>query len=495
MNYAVSAGHELTLFAAEEILKTGGNGVDAAIAAYWMSFLSEPCMASAGAGGFAVIGADNQATKMIDFFCQTPQVKKPADQYHFYPVTIDFGPSTEDFYIGRGSSGVPGAIAGIYKMHEAYATMPMKDLASIAMTKAKEGIALNTFQHYDINLLSEIFLQDPKGRSLFFDGDQVKQKGSIIKMLGYADFLETLVIEGPDLFYKGEIAQSITSGYNHSGSSLSMVDFEKYEARIVDVLSIPFKSFQLEMASGPSVGGYILSAYLSFFEGLSRNLNLGSQDHFLALQKVNGKLHLLKNDIPRLIQTLKEELNIELPQVDLNINTRGTSHFNVLDKDGMAVALTTSIGEGNGYFIEGTDMQMNNMLGEGALLPNGYHSWIPNQRLRSMMTPTIIRESGKIKMITGTGGAGRIPFVLAQSIINALHFDLPIEDAVNFPKLYFDGETINVEEGFDFPYLENTKVWPQGSLYFGGTHSILVHNNHLSAVGDKRRYGVASANN
>ncbi len=494
MAYAISAGHEETLSAAQLILDSGGNAVDAAIAAYWMSFLAEPCMASAGAGGFAIIGLPDGTSKMIDFFCQTPGHKLATDQYDFYPITVDFGPSTEDFYIGTGSSAVPGAIAGIYKMHEIYGTMPMKDLAQIAIDKSKEGIAMNTFQNYDLNLLSDIFRESPKGQELFFDGEKAKEVGAIIKMPAYADFLESLIIEGKDLFYKGEVSELITSKSKRPGSSLSREDFENYEARVLDVLSIPFGEYTLETACGPSVGGYILCSYLSQFTAQKIH-PLASSDHFKSLTKVNKTLDNLKDDLDALIVHFRENFGIQLPPVDLNNNTRGTSHFNILDDSGMAVALTTSIGEGNGYFIEGTDMQMNNMLGEGALLPNGYHSWVPNQRLRSMMTPTIIRQNGAIKMITGTGGAGRIPFVLAQTIINALVYNLPVDEAIIFPKMYYDGKIINTELGFDINPSEEIKIWPEPSLYFGGTHSIVRSGSHYSAAGDPRRYGVAFAKN
>jgi gamma-glutamyltranspeptidase/glutathione hydrolase len=114
MNYALSGGHKKTLEAAQTILDIGGNAVDAAIAAYLVSFIAEPCMASIGAGGFAMVNDGNQI-KVIDFFCQTPIHKKKISQQNFYPVTIDFGNTKEDFHIGKGAIATPGAIAGVYK--------------------------------------------------------------------------------------------------------------------------------------------------------------------------------------------------------------------------------------------------------------------------------------------------------------------------------------------------------------------------------------------
>ena len=136
MNYALSGGHKKTIEAAEIILKQGGNAVDAAIAAYLVSFVAEPCMASLGAGGFALIN-DKEQIKVVDFFCQTPIKKMRIPQQDFYPVTVDFGRTTEDFHVGKGSIAVPGALAGIYKMHELYGTTPLKQLIPISANSSE----------------------------------------------------------------------------------------------------------------------------------------------------------------------------------------------------------------------------------------------------------------------------------------------------------------------------------------------------------------------
>ena len=206
MNYALSGGHKKTIEAAEIILNQGGNAVDAAIAGYLVSFVAEPCMASLGAGGFAIINNKEQI-KVIDFFCQTPIQKKRITQQEFYPVTVDFGRTTEDFHVGKGSIAVPGALAGIYKMHELYGSIPIKQLIEPALLWSKEGIALDHFQAYDFNLLKEIFALDPNMKHIYFNNDgTLKKEGDLIKMESYNDFLDVLSHEGRDLFYKGEIA-------------------------------------------------------------------------------------------------------------------------------------------------------------------------------------------------------------------------------------------------------------------------------------------------
>ncbi len=496
MKYSISAGHEETLRAAKEVLLSGGNAVDAAIAAYWMSFLSEPCMASAGAGGFALVNVPNQGIEMVDFFCQTPMTKKVESRLDFYPVTIDFGPTTEDFHVGLGSMATPGAISGMYAMHEKWGSIPMKELASQAVRSAKEGIALNTFQALDLELLKDIFSISPRGREIFFNQEITKKEGELIQMPYLADFLESMALEGSDLFYKGEIARKLVFDCQENGGTLALEDLANYKTIFREPLSFHWKEYEVYTTNYPSSGGIILAALLKTIESkLSKELRINSKEHFDLLLEVNQLIHSLKDNDTELINYLKTNFHIISEDENSNLNTQGTSHFNIVDKNGMAVALTTSIGEGCGYFIEGTDMQMNNMLGEAALLPNGFHSWQENSRLRSMMTPTMVRKQNDLVFVTGTGGAGRIPFMLAQTILNTLHFNLPLYKAVHSPKLYFDGSELNAENGFDHEYSGpiNFKEWNGKSLYFGGTHSIILSNESSEAVGDERRYGVGES--
>ena len=493
MKYSISAGHEETLAAAKEILLAGGNAVDAAIAAYLMAFVAEPCMASAGAGGFALVQQANGGINMVDFFCQTPIQKIKEADLEFYPINVDFGPTTEDFYVGMGSMATPGAISGIYAMHQRWGTMPMPMLAAQAIDKAKHGLALNTFQAIDLLLLKDIFSISPRSREIFFNGDEIKKEGDKIYMPELADFLDNLSKEGSDLFYKGEIAQQIVNDGKELGGSLTLADLSNYQTIFRKPMSFHWNNYEVFTTAYPSSGGAILAAFLKRFEQkTSRRIQHNSSEHFDTLVSVNQFVNTIKDNDADIQQYLKQEFDIQTKALNKNSNTSGTSHFNIVDKNGMAVALTTSIGEGCGYFIEGTDMHMNNMLGEGALLPNGFHSWIENARLRSMMTPTMVKKEQDLCLVTGTGGAGRIPFMLAQTIINTLHFGLPLEAAIHAPKLYFDRNELNAEKGFDYQLQEEFKFkeWNDPSLYFGGTHSVKIYQDYVEAIGDRRRFGI-----
>ena len=343
-------------------------------------------------------------------------------------------------------------------------------------------------------MLNDIFSISEKGREIFFTEDGVGlQEGQKIKMPHFADFLDVLSIEGPDLFYKGEIAQKLDEEFRNNGGNLRYEDLTEYKAEVRKPLSFDWGQYHIHTTPSPSAGGSIIAAFLmTFLKEVHQVPSLLSQEHYQKLKKVFTDVNAVKDDSNLLSEYLEKEFGINSPQIKTQHKWNGTSHFNIVDNNGMAVALTTSIGEGCGYFIPGTDMQLNNMLGESALLPKGFHSWTPNTRLRSMMTPTMVFDNDeKLRLVTGSGGAGRIPFAIAQVIINHIIYDIPIEAAVQLPRLHIHQDSINIENGYNLADNFEGKIWNKQSLFFGGVHSIAVKKESYFATGDQRRKGVA----
>lgn len=490
--YAISGGHQLTIDAAENILSSGGNAVDAAISAYWMCMVAEPFMASAGAGGFAMIREPNRKTTAVDFFCQTPKSKLNANDLEFFPITVDFGSTTEDFYVGMGSVAVPGAIAMLFELHNRWATIPMKELIQPAITMSKQGVVLDPFQSYECELLESIYKLSATGQRLFVNPDgSIKSEGERVTMNNFASFAEAIASEGPDLFYRGEISDKISKLCSERGGHLNRNDFEQYQVNISQPFLYKWNDYIIHSNPFPSVGAMILAAILKDIEQAELwNEEFLSNSHLNSLKHIVKSNYEVKQDLTSLLSKLA---NFDIPITNPDYKAHkwgGTSHFNIVDRDGMAVSLSTSIGEGCGTFIEGTDMQLNNMLGELALLPNGLHSWEKDVRLQSMMCPTIVTDDNQnLQMLIGSGGAGRIPFAMAQTINNHIGYGLNLQKAIASPRIIYDGSQFQIESGFeknDVDELDN--YWNAGSLYFGGTHAISVLND-IQASGDQRRYG------
>ncbi|MEM6964473.1 MAG: gamma-glutamyltransferase, partial [Bacteroidota bacterium] len=335
MPQAISAGHEITLAVAKEILQNKGNAFDAAIAAHYAMFITEPCMASAGGSGFALTRTEEGETRFFDFFCQTPLSKKISD-LDFYPVLIHFGSDSEEFHIGLGSAAVPGSIAGLFALHKKYGSIPMRDLVAPATQLAKEGVALNDFQAYDLELLYPIFSQSETGRRIFFNDKNPKQKGETIQMPQMADFLDFIAREGERGFYHGEIAKVIAQNSTESGGFLTRADFEKYQVNLLDPLKIQYKNHHVHLPNGPSKGGAMMAIMLS-----EVHREVGSLATAIEKTQIIQREEKLSEQMDKIFPPHNFRLQ---PSVSSN---RGTSHFNILDRWGNAISFTCTIGEGS----------------------------------------------------------------------------------------------------------------------------------------------------
>jgi len=477
---AISAGHEITLAVAQEILQAKGNAFDAAIAAHLAMFITEPCMASAGGNGFALAKPVNQPVRFFDFFCQTP-IQKRLENIDFFPVVINFGNESEEFHVGLASAAVPGSIAGIYAMHKHYGSIPMKELVQPAMQLAKDGIKMNWFQSYDLALLEPIYKLDESVHDIFLKNGSIIKEGDQLKMPGMADFLEFIAHEGERGFYHGEIARIIAADSKVRGGFLTRQDFENYQVNVSDPFTIPFKNKQIHLPNGPSKGGAAMALMLA---------QIGEENQALALA-IKKAQEQISNEAG-----IKTNVDKLYPHSNFNLNpsassNKGTSHFNIVDAQGNAVALTSSIGEGCGYFIPGTNMQLNNMLGEIFLLPNGAHSWTPNTRLHSMMTPTMVTDlEGNLNFVAGSGGASRIPYAIGQVVHHIYAQGKNLRKATEEPRFHFQDELFQVEKGGEWSHQNlRANIWKEDGIYFGGVHSIKLKEGRIEAMGDERRRG------
>ena len=485
MAYAISAGHEETLASAKLILDNGGNAFDAAIAAAFTMFISEPCMASAGAGGFAMVRKQGEPVRMLDFFTQTPIAKPTLDKRDFYPIQVDFGNEIEEFHVGLASVATPGIIKGIFELYNNYASLPLKDLIFPAKELAKNGVIMNTFQNIDLELLDVIIKEDPSMKSVFFkkNGDPL-DVGERLIMPNLYNFLDMLELEGQREFYHGDISRIVDQVSRERGGYIRRQDFEKYNAEWRKPIQMEAFGHSVYMPNGPSLGGGLMALLL---ESYDRHKNwieatIDIRQDFESISSIQGGMN---SRLP----------NLNYKSLDGPASTKGTSHFNIIDKEENVISFSCSIGEGCGYFIPGTDMQLNNMMGESFLLPDGFHSWKEDARLHSMMTPTLVYDKKDVfKYAGGSGGAGRIPYMIAQTLGGLLEYNLDLESAINNPRAYLMHGTVHLESGLSkslVPSQYSIQEWEDRSLFFGGVHSLAKDiEGRLEAFGDPRRYGV-----
>ena len=508
---AIACGHPETAKAAELILREGGNAFDAILAAHFMACVVEPVLASLGGGGFLLAHHQDRPDVIYDFFAQTPHVPLPKGQLDFHPIHADFGTTTQEFHIGLASVATPGAIKGVFKIHEDLGTIPIKDLAQPAIEAARAGVIVNAFQAYILDVVSPIFSATSESQQQYqslIHPQSLITEGERLQQAHFADFLETLVIEGCDLFYQGEIAQIICNLTTRGGGQLTLQDLSNYQVILRDPVRMQYKNHLVLTNPPPSCGGSLIAFALNLLEHFHIGKHgFGSQLHLLALAEAMRLTNEARFEA--LLQSPRETALLRLLDADLLQQYRqkiannlramhGTTHMSVMDSMGNVASMTVSNGEGCGHVIPDTGIMLNNMLGEQDLNPDGFFRWPANQRMTSMMAPTLVVSSQGRKVCLGSGGSNRLRTAILQVLINIIDFEKNLHDAVNHPRIHFENDLLSVEPGFEPLELQplrqryiNHKLWEQKNLFFGGVHAVTEHNGKFDGAGDQRRGGVA----
>lgn len=531
----VSAGHEKTAEAGAMIFELGGNAFDAAVAASFMACVVEPTLTSLGGGGFLLAheanGLAGHENTLFDFFTQTPgcrteqsqprQSQPEKGQLDFYPIEANFGDSIQEFHIGLASMAVPGVLAGLLAVHKKLGRLPLKAVVEPAVNCARSGLQVSGFQGYCYELLHPILLATEAARTIYAPNGSLLKSGEKLCMPEFADTLEYLAGLGDEAalraFYEGEIAQSVVRDCQAGGGFLSLEDFQRYEVIERSPLSINYRGVQMLTNPPPSAGGSLIAFCLELLDrhDLSQ-MTFGSVEHLTLLSQAmrwtnEARRSHLDNALfdPDIAEKfLAADLIDKYDQPLQALMNQGsnrwgsTTHISVMDDEGNAASITTSNGEGSSYVIPGTQIMMNNMLGEEDLNPSGFHQWPLDQRMSSMMAPTLILKGGKPQLALGSGGSNRIRTAILQVISNILDFGLPLAAAVEAPRIHWENGVFHLEPGLptdrqDDALLHSAPLgtdsvlhWQQSNMFFGGVHTVgLNASGALQGAGDPRRSG------
>lgn len=507
---AIAAGHPLTAEAGIEMLQQGGNAFDAAIAAALAACVTESTLTSVAGGGFLLAHAASGDSKLFDFFSQTPRHKRSASEIDFYPIEADFGDTTQEFHIGLGSMAVPGVLAGLGEVHRQLGTLPLAVIAEPAIRYAKRGVSVDKFCAFCIQILHPILQATPHSRAIYAPDGDLLAIGDTLRLPDFANTLEFLVEEGFEAFYHGDIAQQIARDCHEQGGYLTCDDLSQYQVIERPVLQVAYRDRTLLTNPPPSSGGTLIAFALKLLAHTDLSPDeFGSADHLANLAQVMRLTNLARRDgydarlyEPDVAQRFLADAHLAeyLSQMETACNKWGsTTHISVMDDAGNAASITTSNGEGSSYVIPGTGIMMNNMLGEEDLNPNGFHQWQPNQRISSMMAPSILLKNGRPEAVLGSGGSNRIRTAILQVISNLVDFQLPIEEAVYAPRVHWERGQFHLEPPLQIDASsEKTRFadeelihWSQRSMFFGGVHAVTrTTDGEFHGIGDERRGGA-----
>ncbi|MFP4209432.1 MAG: gamma-glutamyltransferase [Wenzhouxiangella sp.] len=501
--WRIATGHAQTTQAARDVLDGGGNAADAAVAAALAACLAEPLLASLGGGGHALVQRDGQAPQALDFFAQTPRLRRSGD-LDFFPIIGNFGPDTQEFHVGMASIATPGVVAGLFALHERHGRLPVRELVAPAVRLGREGLTLNKVQAFTLAILEPIVRATDPGARVFGLADKtapLPTEGEPLRNAELADFLEALGEEGSAFFYQGEAARRLARDSVEQGGHLRLEDLSGYRARWRRPLRWRYRDAVLWSTPPPAFGGIMLAlACQRLALHLGPRDGFGSPAHLQALCLAMAESEDLRAQLeqPRLLASDRalRAAFAGLSGQSHQVSRRGTTHISIDDGRGLAVALTLSNGEASGYVIPETGIIMNNMLGEEDLNRSGFHNWPTNRRLASMMAPTIIRR-GEHRYLLGSGGSNRIRTALAQVICNLIDFGMDLRSAVNAPRIHLERGHLSVELAEAWPpeaqdwlmtHFRGARAWPERNLFFGGVHAA----GPDSAAADSRRGGHAA---
>ena len=430
MQGAIAAGNRVTAEAGARVLADGGNAIDACIAAAFTAAVTEGPLTGPAGGGFLLAWFEGEVT-VLDCFFAAP--RQPLGEIE--DLTVNFGDSTQSYHIGEGSVAVPGLVAGLEEAHRRFGSMPWPELVEPAIELAGHGLDASEVQLFLHLILTGILQRDDGGRRIYGVPERIET----------ADFvptLERLRDAGSDAVTEliPELADDIAA----------------YRVTTPEPLRARVGAFEVLTTPAPSRGGAIVAVAL---ERLAAAATLGERARALR--------HGYESAPP--------------------LAVAGTTHISVIDADGNAAALSSTLGAGSGIFRGGT--QLNNMLGELDVV--GHVPNAPGERLASMMTPTLVLEHGRPRLALGSAGSVRLAGAIAQVADTVLR-GVPVEEAIDRPRIHVDGDILHLEDGLLEDDLEGWKTvrWAGRNLYFGGVAAVeRCADGSLAAAGDPRRGG------
>ncbi|HJQ48909.1 MAG TPA: gamma-glutamyltransferase [Gaiellaceae bacterium] len=455
MKGALAAGHPLTAGAGADVLRAGGNAVDACIAAAAVSWICESPLTGLGGGGFLLVHlAGDAEPHLLDFFVAVPQAPAPADE--LIELVVDFGDSQQIFYTGSASVAVPGTGLGLWEAHRRWGSMPWTELLAPAARLARDGVVLDEPQAYLHEILDSLLRHSPEGDALYGPG-RALGVGERFAIPELAETLDRIAAEGPECLYHGELAERIAAHV-----PVTLEDLAVYHVIEREPLAVRYRGGVLWTNPPPSSGGRLLAVGLDA---------LGDAE----------------------VEPLSVAKAMEAQEAALRAgNIGGTTHISVVDGEGNAVSLSCSLGSASGIVVPGIGLHLNNMLGESHLTGEPR----PGERLMSLMAPSVLQQDGRARLVLGSAGSRRLHGAILQVVANVAGRGLGVNEAVEAPRMHVEAGIVHCEDAAAGDEIEAAGYpvvrWRERNLFFGGVSAVEIRaDGSLAAAGDPRRGGAA----
>uniref|UniRef100_A0A1A7XQA0 Gamma-glutamyltransferase 5 n=1 Tax=Iconisemion striatum TaxID=60296 RepID=A0A1A7XQA0_9TELE len=437
-----------------DILKQGGSAVDGAIAALLCTFIMNPQSAGIGGGSIFTVMDSSGEVKIINSRETVPS-----------QVGSDLLKSCS-VQIGSKWIGVPGEIRGYEKAHKLYGKLPWADLFQPTIQLARGGFPVPPVQGEYLPYIPDEIMTQPL-RKLYSDKNgNLLKTGETVKFEKLADTLEIIANNGADSFYSGKIAEDLIRDVQEAGGKLTLEDLASYNVTVTDAWTVPIGEYQMYIPPPPA-GGAILSLILNIMTG----------NHIRSLIS-NDRTH-----------------DHQYYNISSYLDNLGTTHVSVLDEDGSAVSVTSTINHifGSRIYSSSTGIILNNELSDFCGRAN---SFSPGERPPSSMAPIVLKSQSKILLIGGSGGS-MITTGLASALINHLWFGKSLKEAIAAPVVFVNSKNAaSFEPGFDEDVIETLKARghnPESpGKFYNVVNAVEKVDGCICAVSDKRKDGEAA---
>lgn len=512
----VAAGDAVTAAAGAQLLRAGGNAVDAICAAAFASFVAEIPLTSPAGAGLLLFGSSDQGWRVLDFFARVPGLGGRPDPLDFFAVEVDFGGVTQEFHIGRGAAAVPGALRGLVAAHDRYGRLPLGEVVEPAQRRAREGVQLSPAVAGVLELLTPIMTLTPEvfalssgpEGTLARGGDRVRNPGLEHLFDSLArDARQTLRAVDADL--AGQFGPA-------RGGLLTPDDLARFAPVERAPLRTSFRGATILTAPPSSAGGGLIALGLRIAER-SGLLDVPFGEHWAHLAEVLGavgqaRLERYDDELkdPRFLARLLSDAAVDAawhrwrsrrgrrPDRAGELGLGSTTHISVLDGDGDAASLTASNGEGCGHALTGWGVHVNNFLGEEDINPRGFHADPAGSPMTTMMAPTVVLRDQRPALVLGSGGSNRLRSAITQALLLHLGWERSLPESVAQDRLHVEGDKLWFEAtDLDADRAQALEAaWPGASrfdaqsMFFGGVHAVAQVGGVLVGAGDPRRDGV-----
>ncbi len=520
----VTTAHPLASQAGLDVLKKGGNAIDAAIATALVLGVVEPYASGLGGGGMAItyIAKENKCY-IIDFQDVGPGKSRP-DSYKAVKGKV---PETKQ--IGYKAVAVPGELRGLEMLHKKFATMKWADLVAPAIKYAEEGFPAG-------KTLTEVVTEDMLRidkypavakawytRQFYRDGLPI-QPGDKLMNKELAETLKKVAAGGADVFYTGEIAAAIAKEFAkpEAGGWITAEDLARYKAVMREPLSGNYRGYNI-FGFPPPGSGLVVMEMLNILEGYDI-AKLGPADEFyhifIEAQKLayadrtryGGDTDFVDVPVARLLDKnyaaeLRKRIDLnraseKKPATAGSQESGSTTSFAVIDKDGNMVSITKTLGHfmGAGVVVGGTGIVLNDHMDTFSANPKSRNAPAPDKRVFSSISSTLVVKNGKPFLAVGSPGASRINSTVAEIIVNVIDFKMDLQQAINAARVHNRNEKVTSIEGSTPPEVR-AKLEARGhklqvlrdiDLFFGGAQGVMIRpDGKIHGAADPRRDGIA----